>query len=144
MTQQVLSRMSPPTSIFQHVDGPVLQSPRDHTSATIFQRVELLVPQILKETDKEVRLLFREQGSATTCFNIGETKCVPVPHVVEQVFDVSVPQVDEQEISIQDQHLQQTVAQEVDEPLLKIQGVLCVGDNIFVRQEKLPEGCVPH
>ena len=112
-----LSQVSP-ARIFQHVDEPVLQSPRDHASAKIFQRVDLVVPQILKEIDKAVRLLPREQGSATTCFSIDETNRVPAPHVVEQVFDVSVPQVDEQEISTQEQNLQQTVAQEIDEPRL--------------------------
>ena len=66
-------------------------------------------------------------------------KCVPVSHVVEQVCDVSVPQVDEQEISTQDQHLQQIVAQEIDESLLKMQRPLRVGDIVYVRQGKLPK-----
>ena len=130
-----------PTRIFQHVDEPVLQSPRDHASAKIFQRLDLLVPQILKEIDKEMRLPPREQGSATICFNIDETNRVPAPHVVEQVFDVSVPQVDEQEISTQDQHSQQTVAQEIDEPLLKVQRALRVGDIVFVGRKSCRKLC---
>ena len=52
-----------------------------------------------------------EQGSATTFFNIDETKCVPALHGVDQVVGVSVPQVDEQQRSTQDQ--QQTVEQEI-------------------------------
>ena len=53
------------------------------------QHIDVPIPQICKvET-------LSEQGSATTCSNIDETKCVPAPHGVDQVIDVSVPQVDE-------------------------------------------------
>ena len=71
-----------------------------------------------------------EQVSATIFLFIDETRCVPVLHVVEQVVDVSVPQVDEQQISTQDKHLQQTVEQEIDEPLPMIQRILRVGETV--------------
>ena len=105
-----------------------------------FQHVDLPVPQILKETDKEVRLSPREPVSASIFQHVDEVRCVPVPHVIEQVVDVPVPQVDEQQISTQDQHLQRTVEQEIDEPLLKMQRILRVGDVVDVKQEKRPKG----
>ena len=58
--------------------------------------------------------------------DIDWTECVPTPYCVEQVFEVSVPQDDEQQISTQDQR--HTVEQEIDELLPKIQRAFRVGD----------------
>ena len=74
------------------------------------QHIDVPVHQVCKQNFEMETLC--EQGSATTCLNIDETKCVPAPHGVDQIVDVSVPQVDEQQISTQDQ--QQTVEQEID------------------------------
>ena len=82
-------------------------------------------PQILKENFEVVRL--SEQVSATTLLNIDETRCVPVPHVVEHVVDV-----DEKQISTQDQHLQQTVRHQDTEGSPRRRFV-------YVRQEKHPK-----
>ena len=79
-------------------------------------------------------------GFSMICSNIDETQCVRAPQCRSGCW-YSVPQVDKQRMSTQDQHLQQTVAQEIDAPFHKMQKALRVGDIVHVTRKSCRKLC---